>query len=104
MVYLGGILSGDGRVESELGRRIGLAQADFNALKRVWNHASLSKQKKFRIFDACIQSKLHYGLHPAWLNTAARRRIDGFQARCLRRVLGIPPESRMQMSWSRQER
>ena len=34
-------------------------------------------------------SKLLYSLHVAWLSTAARRRLDGFQARCLRKILGI---------------
>ena len=29
-----------------------------------------------------------YSLHTAWLSAAARRRLDGFQARCLRKTLG----------------
>ena len=32
-----------------------------------------------------------YGLQSACLNKSERRRLDGFQARCLRRVLRIPP-------------
>ena len=36
-------------------------------------------------------TKLAYGLASAWLNTAQRRRVDGFQARCLRRIWGVPP-------------
>ena len=32
-----------------------------------------------------------YGLSSAWLNDAERRRLDGFQARCLRMILGIKP-------------
>ena len=27
----------------------------------------------------------------AWLNASERRRLDGFQARCLRKILGIKP-------------
>ena len=32
-----------------------------------------------------------YGLQTAWLPVAARRRLDGFHAKCLRRICGIPP-------------
>ena len=32
-----------------------------------------------------------YGLHTTWLTASQRRRLDGFQARCLRKILGIPP-------------
>jgi hypothetical protein len=32
-----------------------------------------------------------YSLNTAWLNKAERRRLDGFQARCLRIILHIPP-------------
>ena len=35
-------------------------------------------------FDACIVSKLVYGLHTATLNKSERSRLDGFNARCLR--------------------
>ena len=37
-----------------------------------------------------IVSKLTYGLSVTWLPAAQRRRIDGFYARCLRRILRIP--------------
>ena len=32
-----------------------------------------------------------YGLQTAWFNQSARRRLDGFHARCLRQTLGILP-------------
>ena len=35
MVYLGSLLSSDGRVAAELGRRIGQGRADFDTLKQV---------------------------------------------------------------------
>ena len=37
-----------------------------------------------------MTSKVMYSLNSAWLNKAERRRLDGFQARCLRRILHIP--------------
>ena len=51
----------------------------------------MSGSKKIRIFEACVLSKLLYSLHVGVLNTAERRRLDGFQARCLRKILRIAP-------------
>ena len=89
MVYLGGMLSSDGRVASELGRRLGAAKADFDALRKVWSHANVPVERKLRIYDSCVVAKLVYGLHTAILNKSERARLDGFHARCLRRILRI---------------
>ena len=90
-VYLGSTLSADGRIATELGRRIGLAEQVFKELTKVWSHANISRARKFECFQACVVSKLLYGLHTAWLNKAERDRLDAFHIRCLRRILKIPP-------------
>jgi hypothetical protein len=90
MVYLGGLLAGDGKPEQELSRRIGLATADFKALTRVWSHSVLSRSRKLHIFHACVVSVLFYGLKTVWLSAVSRRRLDGFYVRCLRKILRIP--------------
>ena len=74
---------------SELGRRIGSAKTIFETLQRVWRHSSITLSRKLLIFDACVVSKLTYGLAAAHLNAAGLRRLDGFQARCLCKILGI---------------
>ena len=89
--YLGASLASDGRVGSELYRRIGIAKGDFSALRKVWNRTSLGLQRKVAIFKALIESKLLYGLSCACFTSAELRRLDGFQARCLRQVLNIQP-------------
>jgi len=91
MVYLGATLSADGRVKTELSKKFGQAWADFSKLLRFWNHCSVSIRRKVQIFQSVITSRLLYGLSSAWLNAAERRRLDGFQARCLRKILRIPP-------------
>ena len=90
LVYLGGLISSDGRVDSELSRRIGIATAEFRNLKRLWNHSNLTKKHKLDYFRTFIVSRLSYGLCTTWLVKTQQRRLDGFYARCLRRILGIP--------------
>ena len=89
--YLGTVLSYDGLPGHELGRRVGMAKADFTNLQKVWKHSSLHWTRKVEIFKALIESKLMYSLSCLCLSVADRRRLDGFQNRCLRRILGIPP-------------
>ena len=89
--YLGSVLSHDGLPGHELGRRIGMAKADFLQLQKVWKHFALPTIRKIQIYKALIESKLMYSLSCLCLSAAERRRLDGFQNRCLRRILRIPP-------------
>ena len=90
LLYLGSSLSADGRMGSELSRRIGAAKADFQTLCKVWRHSSLPRTRRLQIFSALIESKFLYGLASACFTKAELRRIDGFQCKCLRRISGIP--------------
>ena len=49
-----------------------MARKDFEVLQSIWKHISLSQSRKLRIFEACIISKLSYGLVNAVLNKAER--------------------------------
>ena len=83
-------LSYDGRIASELTRRIGMASRAFADLQKVWNYANVSKDKKSRIYHACIVPMLMYGLQACWLNQAELKRLDAFHYKCMRRILKIP--------------
>ena len=41
------------------------------------------------MFNGCVVGKLLYCLHVAWLNVGELRRLDAFQAKCLRKITGI---------------
>ena len=90
-VYLGGLISTDGRPKAELTRRLGEARQLFDKLASVWRHANMSKERKRQVFEACVTSKLLYGLDSTWLLQAERLKLDGFYACCLRKLLGIAP-------------
>ena len=91
LLYLGSSLNADGRNGSEINRRLGMARADFDTLSRVWGHASISRARKLRIFEAYILAKLAYGLVTMCLSKVEERRLDGFQCRCLRRIAKVAP-------------
>ena len=75
----------------ELGHRIGIAKADYTDLQKDWKHFSLPVHRKVHMYKTLVASKLMCGLSCLCLSAAERRRLDGFQNRCLRRITGIPP-------------
>ena len=90
MEYLGATLAVDGQSRYELNRRIGLAKADFISLSKVWSHSSLTWRRKLRVFTSVVESKLFYALSSMCFTVADLRRLDGFQNRCIRKIVGIP--------------
>ena len=46
LVYLGNLLSSDGRADSEVFRRIGAAAGDFKKLQKICGHAGISTKRQ----------------------------------------------------------
>lgn len=91
MGYLGSLIYRDGRVDSELSCKLGIARADFHQLQTLWKHAGVTLKDKLRFFHSLVVSKLLYGFSTMSLVKQQRRRLDGFYARCLRKILRVPP-------------
>lgn len=87
--YLGTNVAEDGRCNRELGRRLGFAHCDFRNLNRIWRHSALTRRRNIEFFNALIRSRLLYSMSTVCFNKAERRRLDGFQNRCLRVIWGI---------------
>ena len=87
---LGASLAADGRVGSELSRRIGAAKGDFRNLCQVWRHSSLTTAHKLKVYRSLVESRLMYALCTGCYKKAELRRLNGFQAKCLRTILRIP--------------
>ena len=90
-VYLGGLITCDGKATREITRRLGEAGRFFDSLAAAWNHAAITRKRKLTIYSRTVVSKLLYSLESLWLLQADRRRLDAFHCRCLRRILRIPP-------------
>ena len=97
MAYLGANISADGRIGAELCTRIAMAKHDFDTLQHVWRHSCVTRSQKLSYYCCFVESKLLQCLATACFVKADLRRIDGFQCRCLRKILKIPPsfESRI---------
>jgi hypothetical protein len=75
---------------ADIATRIGLAASAFGALTWcVWKKANISISTKMRIFRSLILSVLLYGAESWTLLQADLNRLEVFQMRCLRRILGV---------------
>ena len=61
-VYLGGLLTCDGKAAPEVTRRLGEAQRIFKQLAKIWSHTALGWKRKYKVYDSCVLGKLLYSL------------------------------------------
>ena len=91
MIYIGSIFSADGRMCSELNRRLSAARSVFKQLEAVCKYSNITRKCKQIIYQACVLSLLMHCLYIGWLTVVEFQRLDAFYVVCLRRFLGILP-------------
>ena len=82
-------MSAKGNAHFEISTRIINTTTTLNKLDLFWKKAPFSTIWKMRVHDAVVSSKLLYGLESASLTKAEYERLNSFQIKALRKVLGI---------------
>ena len=94
-VYLGGILTKHVNIASEVSNRIASAMAAsaMAAWKSLdfffWKEVQCSTRNKILLYNAVIQSKLLYALETIEIPVALLSRLESFQLKGLRKILGM---------------
>jgi hypothetical protein len=96
--YLGTNMSARGNPHFEISTRIAATTITLNKLDLFWKKAPVSTTWKLRVHDAIITSKLLYGLESASLTKAEYERLNAFQIKALRKMLGIKHSYRSHVS------
>lgn len=87
--YLGSTLTSDGKSLTEIKSRIALATAASSNLSILWKSRKISFKVKFRMYNALVLSVLLYGCECWTLLAESERRLQAFEMKCFRRMLGI---------------
>src|SRR6218665_3151923 len=74
-VYLGGLITEDGRCEEDVKRRIGLTCAAFGGLGKMWKEKSISIATKMKLYYALVVPVLLYGSECWSLRKEDERRL-----------------------------
>jgi len=90
MEHLGAVLHGSGCADHEVSRRIAIATGDFDLLDKTWAHSVLTWKQKLSVYTSRVESKLLYSMTSLVLTAAQRRKVNGFQNRYIRRIIGVP--------------
>ena len=87
-VYLGTTVTKEGGGTEDIKKRLSKARGAFFNLKKIWNTRSIGRNTKIKLFKTLVRPVLLYGCE-AWKLTAAEKKVDRFQYKCLRGVLRI---------------
>jgi len=89
-VYLGSTVTSNGNLKPEIERRRALSSNVMQSLRKpFWRQQSISRTTKMRIYNAAVLSVLLYGAETWPLTGSLSSRLDGFDSRALRSILGI---------------
>ena len=81
--------SENGRITSELNRRIGRAATFVGAVRTVFGNRELSREAKMTVCNAVVVPTLVYGCEAWVLKDRDKTRLQATQIEVLRRVVGV---------------
>ena len=87
--YLGSTLTKDGRSTMEIKTRLAIATASMAKLNKIWSNNCISISTKLRLYRALVLSTLLYGCESWTITADTSKRIQAFENKCYRRILGI---------------
>ena len=88
--YLGTLLTDTFDNKAEVANRLGDCIGTCKRMGLFWNKANTSKKWKIQVFNSIIRSKLLYSLEGIQLTTSEISKLNGFQNKMLRKILGKP--------------
>ena len=89
-VYLGSVFTSDGKFLQDIERRRAGATRAFGTLKRrLWGRRDVSLKVKMKIFNVVVLPVLLYGATAWALTRTEERRLDAFEMRMLRSIMGV---------------
>ena len=87
-MYLGNRLNKKASVREEITYQMQQVTVTWKRLQTYWKATDASKKWQLLAYDAIVKSKLLYGLETAQASKADLKRIDAFQLRGVRQILG----------------
>ena len=87
--YLGQEMTEDGRCETEIKKRIGIAKSTFSKMSRVLTSKNIPLTTRKRILQCYVWSTLLYGAETWTISDAMAKRLSAFEMWTYRRMLKI---------------
>ena len=88
-IYLGQIITDDGKCDTEIVRRIGIAKSAFNTMANTLTSRNISLKTRKRIVKCYIWSSLLYGSETWTLSPTSLRKLQAFEMWVYRKMFKI---------------
>jgi hypothetical protein len=89
-MYLGHMITDDGRCEEEIKRRIAIARTTFSKMNKVLTSRKIPLNTRVRIIQCYVWSTLMYGAETWSISQKMQKRLAAFEMWTYRRMLKIP--------------
>ena len=93
--YLGVMVTKDGKCETEVLKRIGMAKSSFNNMRTILTNMKISMKLRIRLVKCFVWSVLMYGCEAWTLDKRMKKRIEAMEMWILRRMMRIPWTARV---------
>ena len=93
--YLGSIITADGEVEADINSRIGKAGAVFRNLQSIWRSSNITERLKVKLLQSVVLPTCLYASETWKISVKIKKKLDAFQQKCLRRILGVTYRDRV---------
>jgi len=87
--YLGATLTENGTSEIEVKHRVGMATSALARLESIWKMRSISMKTKIKLLNSMVKSILMYGCESWTITDKIWKKVEAFEMKCYRRLLGI---------------
>ena len=85
-VYLGQMITDDGRSDTEIKRRVGLAKSAFLNMKNLLTSQAISWRTRIRLLKCYVWSLFTYGCETWTTKKSTEAKIKAFEMWCYRRM------------------
>ena len=100
--YLGSVVAANGGVEADVGSRVAEASKAMGALRRVLKNRGMSLAAKRGLYEGVIVPTVLYGAEAWSTRVAERKKLNVFEMKCLRSMIGVTRMDRLRNETVRQ--
>ena len=88
--YLGSLICDDGKCDTDIRARIGMAKTAFGQIRKIMVNLSINIETRIRVLKAYVWSVLLFGCEAWTISKEMRKRLEATEVWFYRRMLRVP--------------
>ena len=96
--YFGTVICRSSGINEEISNRLDKAATAFGSMYKIWKSTNMSLKTKLSLYNSNVVSIVLYGSECWPMTVVNTKRIDAFDSKCLRRIMGVNCEDEVNNS------